>query len=266
MRRDNRMKETKKDFKSGLYVSGGILIISIIAFIITFVAYTNKLNNNTAKLNTQKIAELVPNETESTEASSQMGKTVKESENELQENNLEASNANIVENTNTIKTNTQIENKTSEKTTKTTSNTEEKKEEVKDPEFIKPVDGEIIKGFASENLVYSETLQEWTTHNGIDIAAEKTTVVQASAEGTVTAIKNDPRYGTTVIIEHTNGFETRYSNLLTAEFVVAGEKVEKGQSIGTVGNSAMFEVADASHLHFEILKDSEALNPENYIK
>ena len=266
MRRDNRMKETKNEFKSSLYVSGGILILSIVAFIITFGAYTNKLNNSTAKLNTEKIAELVPNETESTEASSQMGKTVEESENEIQENNIEVSNANIVENTNTTGTNTKVENKTNENTTKTTSNKQKEKEEVKDPEFIKPVEGEILKGFASENLVYSETLQEWTTHNGIDIAAEKTTIVQASAEGTVAAIKNDPRYGTTIIIEHSNGFETRYSNLLTTEFVVVGEKVEQGQSIGTIGNSAMFEVADASHLHFEILKDSEVLNPENYIK
>ena len=265
MRRDNRMKETKKELKSALYVSGGILIISIIAFIITFVAYTNKLNNSTAKLNTEKIAELVPNETESTEASSQMGKTVEESENELQENKIEFSNENIVENSNTIKTNAQSENTASDNI-KATSNTQEKKEEIKDPEFIKPVEGEIMKGFASENLIYSETLQEWTTHNGIDISAAKTTVVQASAEGTVIAIKNDPRYGTTIIIEHVNGFETRYSNLLTTEFVVVGEKVEQGQSIGTVGNSAMFEVADESHLHFEILKDSEVLNPENYIK
>ena len=144
--------------------------------------------------------------------------------------------------------------------------TKEKNQEVKDPEFIKPVEGEITKEFANENLVYSETLKEWTTHTAIDIAAAKTTVVMAAAEGTVTAIKNDPRYGTTVIIEHANGFETRYSNLLTSEFVVVGEKVEKGQAIGTVGNSAMFEVADESHLHFELLKDSDALNPEAYIK
>lgn len=258
MRRNNRVNEEKKDLKNMLYVSGGILVISIIAFIITFVAYTNKLNNSTSKISTEKIAELVPNETQTEEASSQMGKTVEESENEIQENKIEE--------TNTIESNKEKDNKTEIETTKTIANLPGNKEEVKDPEFIKPVEGEIIKGYANENLVYSETLKEWTTHNGIDIAAAKTTVVQASAEGTVTAIKNDPRYGTTVIIEHVNGFETRYSNLLTSEFVVVGEKVEKGQSIGTVGNSAMFEVADESHLHFEILKNSEYLNPENYIK
>lgn len=263
MRRNNRGNEGKKDFKSVLYLSGTFLVISIVAFIITFVAYTNKLNKSTAKLSTERIAELVPNETESEEASSQMGKTVKESENEIEENKIEDTNTNIVENKKEQESTK--ENKTSEKSVKTT-NSEEKKQEVKDPEFIKPVEGEITKEFANENLVYSETLKEWTTHNGIDIAAVKTTVVKAAAEGTVTAIKNDPRYGTTIIIEHANGFETRYSNLLTSEFVVVGEKVESGQAIGTVGNSAMFEVADESHLHFEILKDSEALNPGTYIK
>ena len=65
------------------------------------------------------------------------------------------------------------------------------------------------------------------------------------------SIKNDPRYGLTVVIEHTNGFQTIYSNLLTAEFVEEGEEVKQGDTIATVGNTATFEIADESHLHFE---------------
>ena len=99
----------------------------------------------------------------------------------------------------------------------------------------------------------------------IDIKADKTSVVKAAAGGTVSAIKNDPRYGLTVIISHDDGYQTVYSNLLTAEFVVKGEKVESGQTIGTVGNSASFEIEDEYHLHFELLKDNEYLNPVNYI-
>ncbi len=82
----------------------------------------------------------------------------------------------------------------------------------------------------------------------------------------VKSIKNDPRYGLTVVIEHTNGFESVYSNLLTAEFVVEGEKVKEGQTIGTVGNTATFEISDEAHLHFEIKKAGEYLDPELYIK
>lgn len=123
-----------------------------------------------------------------------------------------------------------------------------------------------MQEYAQENLVYSKTLEEWTTHNGIDIKADKTTVVKAAEAGTVKSIKNDPRYGLTIVIEHDSTYQTVYSNLLTSEFVVEGEKVEKGQSIGTVGNSAVFEVADEPHLHFEILKNSIQVDPNIYLK
>ena len=132
--------------------------------------------------------------------------------------------------------------------------------------FAKTVEGEIVKDFAKENLIFSETLQEWTVHTGIDIKAEKTTVVKSAEAGTVKSIKNDPRYGLTIVVEHANGFQTVYSNLLTSEFVVEGEKVEKGQSLGTVGNTAAFEIADEPHLHFEILKDSIQVDPNIYLK
>ena len=45
-----------------------------------------------------------------------------------------------------------------------------------------------------------------------------------------------------------------------------GEKIEKGQSIGTVGNTAAFEIADEPHLHFEMIKDSTQVDPNIYIK
>ena len=138
-------------------------------------------------------------------------------------------------------------------------------EKVENPIFEKPVEGTIKKGFAKDNLVYSDTLKEWTTHNGVDIEAEKTTVVKTAAEGKVKAIKNDPRYGITVVVEHANGFQTVYANLLSTEFVIEGEELEKGQAIGTVGNTATFEIADGAHLHFEMLKEGEYLDPELYI-
>ena len=121
--------------------------------------------------------------------------------------------------------------------------------------------GEIIREFAPDSLVYSETLEEWVTHNGVDIKADKTSVVKAAASGTVFAIKNDPRYGLTVIVNHAGGYKTVYSNLLTAEFVVEGEEIEAGQTIGTVGNTATFEFLDDYHLHFELMKDGEYVNP-----
>ena len=187
-------------------------------------------------------------------------------ESKEQTENKEINNENKVDNNNK---NVKEEN-TSETNSRTENNTNSKqvnnKKEEKEISFVMPVEGEIIKGFAKDSLVYSETLQEWVTHQAIDIKAESRDVVKAVANGTVTAIKNDPRYGLTVIIEHDGGFKTVYSNLLTAEFVVEGEQVKQGQTLGTIGNSATFEIADESHLHFEMLKDLVYVDPTIYIK
>lgn len=148
----------------------------------------------------------------------------------------------------------------------TENNSDNSSNENVETQFIFPVEGEVIKEFAKDNLIYSETLEEWITHPGIDIKADRTTVVKAVASGTVKSIKNDPRYGLTVTIEHDDGYTSVYSSLLTAEFVKEGEAVTQGQTIGTVGNSAVFEVAEDNHLHFELLKDGSNINPEIYLK
>ena len=203
------------------------------------------------------------------EASSTVGKSVEELENEIKETSAE--NEDVKE----VSGNVTADNQKTEEPAKETAvknenaenkNEEKKEEPAKDPVFEKPVEGEQIKEYAKDKLVYSETLKEWVVHTGVDIKAEKTTVVKAAEEGTVTAIKNDPRYGITVIIEHSNGFETRYANLLTAEFVNVGEKVTKGQTIGTVGNTSTFEILDESHLHFELLKDGNYQDPGLFIE
>ena len=269
------------DIKRVLYIAGGILSLSIIAFIVIFVLYGSGQNNESqfARMNTSIMDDYNTNTIE--ETSSQMGKTVNEMANEetsTQTNQIKneiANEVNIEENSkedstkyavNTSNTESKSVNESKQTNEDKKEEKENEKEEIKDPEFAMPVEGEILREYAKDNLVYSATLDEWITHNGIDIAAEKTTVVKASEAGTVKSIKNDPRYGLTVVIEHVNGFSSVYSNLLTAEFVEEGEKVEKGQTIGTVGNTATFEIADESHLHFEILKDNEYVDPELYVK
>ena len=273
MRRKTRKKENSEKKKNILYIGGSILGIGIIAFAITFVLYGNKMDE-TSSDTAGKIAALMQNAATNTEsASMQIGKTLEESKNELQTNSVNTKNTttNAVKATNTTKnSNTST---TSNKTTNNTINNTNKKETTKsesevtkDPTFVKPVDGEISKQYAKDNLLYSETLEEWTTHLGIDIKAEKTTIVKSAADGKVKSIKNDPRYGLTIIIEHQNGYETLYSNLLTSEFVQVGEEVKQGQSIGTVGNTATFEIVDEPHLHFEISKNNEVLDPNEFIK
>lgn len=281
MRRDMRKKSNQDDelnMKIIKYSGIGIAILSVIVF--GLLIYSKSLNDEVKEgtLTGEQVANILNNtkSSENTEsASTEIGKSVNEAETELKENNTVSNNTtsttsstNTNSNTNVLTTNKVTSNNETNQTNskveeKETTETEEKTVELS---FEKPVEGDIVRDFAVDSLIYSDTLQEWTTHTGIDIKAEKTTVVKAAEAGTVKNIKNDPRYGLTVIIEHANGFQTVYSNLLTSEFVVEGEKVEKGQSLGTVGNTAAFEIADEPHLHFEILKDSVQVDPNIYLK
>ena len=284
MRRDVRKRNNQIDdlnMKIIKYSGIGVAVLAVIVFGILI--YTKTINNGVDEgtLTREQISTILNNTgyTEDTEsASSEIGKKVNELQVEVKEENNKTNtttNKTTDSKNNTAKTNNEVltTNKVTPTNTTTQTNSKVSKEEEKPKEenkvelnFAKPVEGDIVKDFAIESLIYSETLKEWTTHTGIDIKAEKTTVVKSAEAGTVKTIKNDPRYGLTIIVEHANGFQTVYSNLLTSEFVVEGEKVEKGQSLGTVGNAAAFEIADEPHLHFEILKDSVQVDPNIYLK
>ncbi len=290
------------------YASIGVVILTVI--VIGLLIYSQSLTDDVREstLNREQLANLMNRSNENevqeegTEATStEMGKTVEEAKNELENSNTtnqtsdRTSQSNTTNTTNSTSTTNTSKSSNTTKTTTNSSNTNkpvttntnqtnatktenavttnqttepktEKKETTQELAFVKPVEGEIVKEYAKENLLFSETLQEWTVHTGIDIQADKTTVVKAAEAGTIKSIKNDPRYGLTIVVEHANGFQTVYSNLLTSEFVVEGEKVEKEQSLGTVGNTAAFESADEPHLHFEVLKDNAQVDPTIYLK
>ena len=282
MRREKRNQREEED-----KIKWGKLISFIIAIILLGVAIAISMNQDNAvgELNYNNLKNNVSNTLLPTEeASSELSKNInevimsntvnsnvaggdneEEKDEEINEirNSLQTS-ANVVENSNQT---TNVEKQNENTNTQEQNNTNQTKEET-EPEikFIYPVEGEVVKEFAKDSLIYSETLEEWITHTGIDIKADRSTVVKAVADGTVKSIKNDPRYGLTVTIEHSDGYVSSYSSLLTAEFVKEGEKVTQGQTIGTVGNSAVFEVAQDNHLHFELLKDGSNINPEMYLK
>ena len=275
MRRRNRRQffNEERETKKIVIISLSVLIIAVVAFIITFLIYNNYIDKNIeiAQNNKSSITELMSvNEQNLWQASSNIGKSVNEVKEESKSNEGNTQINKIAINTSNMEkeeTNTEEEPKAATEETKNeVKQPEAKKEEVPDPTFSKPVEGEISTEFAKDTLIYSNTLKEWVTHMGVDIKAEKATVVKAAAEGKVKSIKNDPRYGITVVVEHVNGFKTIYSNLLTAEFVNEEETVKKGQTLGTVGNTATFEIADAPHLHFEIQKNDVSLDPTLYLK
>lgn len=277
MRRDGRGKNKGSKTLSDKIIMYSIIgVVALTVILIGLLMYSKSLSDEVKEgtMSLEEMANIANNNTENTEsASTEIGKSVDDSKNELNatnevENNISAK-ANNTSTSNTTDNETKnINNTTTSNATKTNSVTAstEQKETKKELSFQMPVDGEIVREYAKDNLVYSQTLEEWVTHMGIDIKAEKTTIVKSAEAGTVKSIKNDPRYGLTIVIEHDDGFQTVYANLLTSEFVVEGEKVEKGQSIGTVGNTAVFEIADEPHLHFEILKDSIQVDPSIYLK
>lgn len=287
MRRENRRKSGSNKPSSTdsiiLYVGIGVAILAVIVFALFM--YSKNLSDDVkdSTMSLEQMANMANQNIQNTQsASTEIGKSVEDSANELntslptnvtnntnkQTNTTNTTKANSTTNQTKAKTNTNTTNttKTSNTNSATTNAKPASTETKKEWNFEKPVEGEIVREYAQDNLIYSETLKEWTTHTGIDFKADKTTVVKAAETGTIKSIKNDPRYGLTIVIEHDNSLQTVYSNLLTSEFVVEGEKVEKGQSIGTVGNTAVFEIADEPHLHFEIIKDSIPVDPSMYIK
>lgn len=110
-------------------------------------------------------------------------------------------------------------------------------------------------------VVSSSFGQRWgKQHKGIDLVGERT--IQASDEGVVTFAGQKSGYGNVIIINHRNGYETLYAHLDSMS-VKVGQIVEKGQSIGIMGNTGR---STGTHLHFEIKKDSVAQNPMKYLQ
>lgn len=263
MRRREYYEEQK--LKRLVKVFAITLVLSIVVFLSIFVMYNKRLKLQSESMISDlgKLNDIVSNEElETTSFSDDL--TAAKAQNTSVMNSIESTNT--IENT--VTQNVPVENKVSkEAVSAQVENTvlEEPVEE-KVLKFEAPVSGEIIKDFAMDTLSYSKTLEEWTTHPGIDIRADKTSIVLASEDGIIESIKNDPRYGLTITIMHDSGFKTIYSNLLTTEFVKENETVEKGQTIATIGDSSSFEISDDSHLHFEMYKDGELVNPTIYLK
>lgn len=128
--------------------------------------------------------------------------------------------------------------------------------------YIMPVDGEIIREFSIDEVVYLKTIDMWKIHEGVDISASIGDTVVAIEKGTVVDINTSEFYGVTIEIDHGNGYTSRYSNLDEKVKVEIGDDVKKGQEIAIIGNTASGESADESHLHFEIMKNGEYIDPE----
>lgn len=134
------------------------------------------------------------------------------------------------------------------------------------PSFVLPVSGAMTKGHDLTLQVFSNTMQDYRVHNGIDIASTLGSPVYAAAAGTVSAIWEDISYGTCISVAHGGDCITYYKNLspVLAEGITVGVEVKQGQLIAAVGESAMVEIADEPHLHFELSMGGEYVDPTEY--
>lgn len=130
----------------------------------------------------------------------------------------------------------------------------------KEQKFTMPAEGNILRGHSGGELVKYDSLNEWRTHDGIDIEAAAGAEVKAAAAGTVKTVKNDPLWGWTVELEHDGGFTTIYCGLAEPSLTEGGE-VAAGQVLGALGDGNLAEVSDPAHLHFAMKQDGKFIDP-----
>lgn len=105
----------------------------------------------------------------------------------------------------------------------------------------------------------------YSRHTGLDISNSQRVPIYAAEEGYVEISGYQTGYGNTIVINHGNGFKTRYGHA-TELYVTAGDKVAKGQTIAKQGNTGRVRGATGIHLHFEVIKNGVRVNPLSYVK
>lgn len=289
-----------KNHKSEILVGGGALVAGVLSFFITLSVYPSIKNNNLKNNENIKVNEenkIVQSENKVNNEDKIIAKN-NVPEIYFEDNNLingELSNTqdivepiknesnsnedithsheieNVIDeqlNDNDIKNNEEI--KVAENTENTNSESSEKLVEAiainknEKIEFGLPVSGDVITEFAKDKLVYSETLNEWITHYGVDILSEVASPVKVAYDGVVESVKMDPRYGNTIIVKHKDDYKTIYSNLSTLDLVYVGKKLKQGDIISGVGEGFGFESKEGAHVHYEIIKGNENINPLEY--
>jgi murein DD-endopeptidase MepM/ murein hydrolase activator NlpD len=99
-------------------------------------------------------------------------------------------------------------------------------------------------------------------HSGIDFGASLGDDVFATADGTVVSVGKDASHGNNIVINHGQGLKTWYMHL-SKILVAEGDQVTKGQKIGLVGNTGR---STGAHLHYEVLKNGQSIDPKPYLQ
>ena len=133
--------------------------------------------------------------------------------------------------------------------------------------FMLPAEGEVVGVFSNDTLVYNATLNQWSTHEAYDVAAEVGTEVKCVYDGTVKSVTTSVLRGTEVVIEHRDGLTSVYSLLGSDVSVAVDQQVKKGDVIGKIAESGTFEKHKGPHLHYELLNAAgDKIDPVQYFE
>ena len=133
--------------------------------------------------------------------------------------------------------------------------------------FLLPVSGVLQEKHDADMQVFSDTMKDYRVHLGIDIGTVENASVSAMADGVISQVWEDVSMGQCVAIAHSGDAYTIYKNLSSTlpEHIKVGVAVKAGDVIGTVGESAMVEVAEAPHLHLEMTVGGLLVDPTDYL-
>ena len=130
--------------------------------------------------------------------------------------------------------------------------------------FDLPFDGaKITKAYAENGLLYDATTDYWRSHQALDFACKEGQEVKAVYAGTIDKIESTMMEGLVIHLKITDELEVVYKGLSTDAKVKEGDKVSKGQVIGTV-SLMLSEKKDGIHLHLEMLKSGVLIDPTDY--
>lgn len=131
-------------------------------------------------------------------------------------------------------------------------------------EFISPIEN--VSLIKVHEFAYDKTMDWYRLHQAMDFGAPAGTEVMAAVDGTITSIVTSDMLDYAVIkISHANDLTTVYKFIDPAEGLKVGQKVSRGQVIGTVAVASGGENADGDHLHFEVYKANKNVDPDDYL-
>ena len=129
---------------------------------------------------------------------------------------------------------------------------------------IMPIEKSMCRVVSGYGMRFHPILRYRRLHSGIDLTARQGTPIYATGDGVVKVAGRNPKglsgYGVVAVIDHGYGFQTLYAHMKEVK-VKVGQKVVRGQQIGTVGSTG---ISTGAHLHYEVVQNGKKVDPVYY--